>query len=127
MINVIKAKNLGGFAFRSKFCLQTPIPISKFHTTNLVLEKRWKDLSVESKQSFIRSFVDLYKEKHPCSKSNVMYKELSADMEEHGDTPYVFGILYNELLDVSLGKSVDNEEGKGPMGDKSFLKLIYKD
>lgn len=127
MIKVITAKNLGVSAIRSAFFLKSLIPVSKFHTTNVVLEKRWKDLSVENKQSFIRSFVDLYKEKHPCSKSNVMYKELSADMEEHGDTPYVFGILYNELLDVSLGKSVDNEEGKGPMGDESFLKLINKD
>lgn len=67
---------------------------------------------IRKKQQFVRNFVGLYKEKHPCSKSNVMYKELSDGMEEHGDTPYVFGILYNELLDVSNGKSTSNQKVK---------------
>lgn len=99
---------------------------SSFHTTTARLSSKWKDLELEKKQQFVRDFVGLYKEKHPCSKSNVMYKELSEGMEEHGDTPYVFGILYNELLDVANGKSTSNQKGEGPMGDADFLKLVAK-
>lgn len=102
------------------------ISINNFHTSSKILSARWKDLDLEKKQSFVKQFVSLYKEKNPCSKSNVMYKELSDGMEEHGDTPYVFGILYNELLDVATGKSVSNIKGEGPMGDADFLKLVSK-
>ena len=102
------------------------LSFNKFHTSTNILSARWKDLDLEKKQSFVKQFVSLYKEKNPCSKSNVMYKELSDGMEEHGDTPYVFGILYNELLDVAAGKSVSNQKGEGPMGDADFLKLVSK-
>lgn len=102
------------------------LSISKFHISTIRLTNKWKDLDLEKKQNFIRQFVSLYKEKNPCSKSNVMYKELSDGMEEHGDTPYVFGILYNELVDVASGKSVSNQKGDGPMGDADFLKLVSK-
>ncbi|XBW37746.1 hypothetical protein QEN19_003328 [Hanseniaspora menglaensis] len=122
MFRITSAKTLLPSSTRCNFK-----SVASFHTSRVALEPRWKDLSVEKKQNFTRSFVALFKEKNPCSKSNVMYKELTADMEEHGDTPYVFGILYNELTDVSLGKSTDNEKGEGLMGDDAFLKLLYKD
>lgn len=68
----------------------------------------------------------LYKEKHPCSKSNVMYRNLVGDMEEHGDAPYVFGILYNEIRAVAQNESTDNVKGSGPMGDGDFARLLYR-
>lgn len=125
MFKIISQQNF--LISNSKQSLNFINSISKFHTSNVTLETRWKDLSFENRQNFIRNFVALYKEKHPCSKSNVMYRELSSDMEEHGDTPYAFGILYNELLDVSLGKSSNIEKGKDALGDEAFFNLLYKD
>ncbi|AMD21702.1 HFL154Wp [Eremothecium sinecaudum] len=88
--------------------------------------RKWSDLSHDDRVTFITKYVDLYKEKHPCSKSNVMYRTLASDMEEHDDTPYVFGILYNEIRAVQLGESKDNVKGSGTMGDPDFAKLLYK-
>ncbi|SCU86113.1 LAMI_0D00474g1_1 [Lachancea mirantina] len=88
--------------------------------------KKWIDLSKKDKQSFIRGYVDMYKEKNPCSKSNLMHRSLMGEMEEHDDTPYVFGILYNEIRAVALGESQDNIKGSGHLGDPSFEKLLFK-
>ncbi|KAH3900480.1 uncharacterized protein SCODWIG_03213 [Saccharomycodes ludwigii] len=102
--------------------------VRQFHNTipQLVGYRRWNELTKRDRQNFIRRYVVLYKEKHPCSKSNVMYKGLASDMEEHDDTPFVFGIMYNELIDVALNKSKHNVKGVGPMGDADFFKLLYK-
>lgn len=89
--------------------------------------KKWSDLSKNDKQKFITSYVNLYKEKHPCSKSNVMYRSLANDMDVYDDSPYVFGILYNEIRAVTLGESTDNKQGEGgPMSDPDFAKLLSK-
>lgn len=55
-----------------------------------------------------------------------MYRALANDMEEFDDTPYVFGILYNEIRSVSIGISTDNKKGVGAMGDPDFEKLLLK-
>ncbi|AET38425.1 uncharacterized protein Ecym_2723 [Eremothecium cymbalariae DBVPG len=99
----------------------------QFHSTykRAVHIKRWSELSNADRKQFITNYVNLYKEKHPCSKSNVMYKSLASDMDVYDDTPYVFGILYNEIRSVHLGQSTDNQKGSGPMGDLDFAKLLY--
>lgn len=97
-----------------------------FHSSQLWQYKNWSELNKKNKQHFIRGFIQLYKEKHPCSKSNVMYRALANDMEEFDDTPYVFGILYNEIRSVSIGISTDNKKGVGAMGDPDFEKLLLK-
>jgi len=106
-----------------------PISARSFHSSKIMFQsadfKKWAQLDVPEKQKFIRSFVDLFKEKNPCSKSNVMYKSLASGMEEYDDTPYVFGILYNEIRAVSLGESTDNTAGSGLMGDADFAKLLF--
>lgn len=88
--------------------------------------KKWNDLNKGCKQEFIKNFVCLYKEKHPCSKSNVMYRALASEMDEYNDTPYVFGVLYNEIRAVETGESKDNKKGVGAMGDPDFVKLLYR-
>lgn len=88
--------------------------------------KDWKGLTKEDKQSFIYKYIDLYKEKYPCSKSNVMYRSLAEGMEEHDDTPYVFGVIYNELRSVAHGDSRDNKTGQGIMGDPIFKRLLIQ-
>lgn len=55
-----------------------------------------------------------------------MYRNLVGDMEEHGDAPYVFGILYNEIRAVAQNESTDNVKGSGPMGDGDFARLLYR-
>lgn len=97
-----------------------------FSSTQSRLYKKWNELSTNDKQTFIKNFVSLYKEKHPCSKSNVMYRALASEMDEYNDTPYVFGVLYNEIRAVENGESTDNVKGVGPMGDSDFVKLLYK-
>ncbi|CAR30520.1 KLTH0H11792p [Lachancea thermotolerans CBS 6340] len=91
-----------------------------------LLYKKWGDISLKDKQAFINNYVGLYKEKHPCSKSNVMYQTLVGEMEEYDDAPYVFGILYNEIRSVSQNESADNAKGSGAMGDPDFEKLLYR-
>ncbi|AAS53496.1 AFR125Cp [Eremothecium gossypii ATCC 10895] len=87
----------------------------------------WSELSKEAKKQFIRNYIELYKQKNPCSKSNVMYRALAGDMDVHDDAPYVFGILYNEIRAVQLGISRDNQKGSGgAMGDPDFAALLYK-
>ncbi|QEU58237.1 hypothetical protein KDRO_A02520 [Kluyveromyces lactis] len=97
-----------------------------FHATPMRCYKKWNELKKDDKQEFIKNFVLLYKEKHPCSKSNVMYRALASEMDEYDDTPYVFGVLYNEIRAVEKGESTDNEKGVGAMGDADFVKLLYK-
>ncbi|CUS21050.1 LAQU0S02e04720g1_1 [Lachancea quebecensis] len=97
------------------------------HSSSPTLQyRKWADLSLKDKQAFINNYVGLYKEKHPCSKSNVMYQTLVGEMEEYEDAPYVFGILYNEIRSVSQNESVDNAKGSGAMGDPDFEKLLYR-
>ncbi|BAP71803.1 hypothetical protein KLMA_40288 [Kluyveromyces marxianus] len=100
--------------------------IRQFHASSPALYKKWNELKKDDKQEFIKNFVSLYKEKHPCSKSNVMYRALASEMDEYNDTPYVFGVLYNEIRAVEKGESTDNQKGVGPMGDPDFVKLLYK-
>lgn len=97
-----------------------------FSTTFRVSQfKDWKSLSKEDKQQFITSYIELFQKKHPCSKGNVMNKQLAEGMHEHDDTPYVFGILYNEIRSVALGEPNDNETD-GFLNDKEFANLLYK-
>ncbi|CDO96391.1 unnamed protein product [Kluyveromyces dobzhanskii CBS 2104] len=97
-----------------------------FHCTPITFLKKWNELNKNDKQDFIKNYVSLYKEKYPCSKSNVMYRALASEMDEYNDTPYVFGVLYNEIRAVERGESTDNKKGSGPMGDSDFAKLLYK-
>ncbi|QLL32094.1 hypothetical protein HG536_0C02630 [Torulaspora globosa] len=98
---------------------------SSFTTTSrLGTYKEWKQLSDDDKRNFIHSYVSFYKEKHPCSKSNVMYRSLAEGMDEHGDIPYVFGILYNEIRSVTLGESTENKRGQGILGDPGLQSLL---
>ncbi|QLG71405.1 hypothetical protein HG535_0B04470 [Zygotorulaspora mrakii] len=95
--------------------------------TNRLEEFRdWKNLTQNDKKKFIQEYVDLYKETHPCSKSNVMYRSLAEGMDEYDDTPYVFGVVYNEIRAVAQGKSKDNVSGQGIMGDPAFKRLLLK-
>lgn len=56
-----------------------------------------------------------------------MNRSLAEGMEEHDDTPYVFGILYNEIRSVALGEpTADNKKGEGVLGDPDFADLLYK-
>lgn len=88
--------------------------------------KEWKQLTDDDKRTFVETYVDFYKEKHPCSKSNVMYRSLTEGMDEHGDVPYVFGIIYNEVRSVTLGESSDNKRGQGILGDPNLESLLVK-
>lgn len=87
--------------------------------------KDWKSLSKNDKQQFITNYVELFQKKHPCSKGNVMNKQLAEGMHEYDDTPYVFGIIYNEIRSIALGEPNDNE-GEGVLNDKEFASLLYK-
>ncbi|SCV04903.1 LANO_0G13960g1_1 [Lachancea nothofagi CBS 11611] len=103
------------------------VSVRKFHFTSHLFDyKKWADLSTKDKQTFINGYVDMYKEKHPCSHSNTMHRMLVGEMEEYGDTPYVFGILYNEIRSISQNESVDNVRGKDALGDPDFEKLLSK-
>lgn len=55
-----------------------------------------------------------------------MYRSLAEGMEEHDDTPYVFGVIYNELRSVAHGDSRDNKTGQGIMGDPIFKRLLIQ-
>ncbi|KAL6940054.1 hypothetical protein ACO0QE_003937 [Hanseniaspora vineae] len=101
-------------------------PIRQFHTSlsHMQSYQKWADLDKTGKQNFIRSFVNLHVEKHPCSKSNVSYQALAHDMEEYDDTPYIFGILYDEIRAVAQKESVHNTDGSGFTGDPDFAKLL---
>lgn len=100
----------------------------RFFSTTVKLSqfKEWKSLSKENKQEFITKYVELFQQKHPCSKGNVMNKQLAEGMHEYDDTPYVFGILYNEIRSVAQGEPADNKEGEGVLGDREFANLLYK-
>ncbi|SCU98798.1 LADA_0H15412g1_1 [Lachancea dasiensis] len=103
------------------------IPLRQFHISLPLAEyRKWADLSTEDKQSFINGYADMYKEKHPCSHSNTMHRTLIGEMEEYGDAPYVFGIVYNEIRSIAQGQSVHNVKGSGALGDPDFEKLLYK-
>lgn len=110
------AVQLGGTT--SKRLLQTTAHLGRY--------KEWKQLSDENKRTFIHRYVELFKEKHPCSKSNVMYRSLTEGMDEHNDIPYVFGIMYNEVRSVALGESTDNKRGQGILGDPSLESLLVE-
>lgn len=98
-----------------------------FQTTTLLGRyKTWNQLTDDDKRTFVQTYVDFYKEKHPCSKSNVMYRSLTEGMDEHEDVPYVFGIIYNEVRSVTLGESTDNKRGQGILGDPSLESLLIK-
>ncbi|SCU90677.1 LAME_0E09604g1_1 [Lachancea meyersii CBS 8951] len=87
--------------------------------------KKWADLNLKDKQAFINQYIDLYKEKHPCSPSNTMHRTLVGEMEEFDDAPYVFGIVYNEIRSVAQGESLHNVKGRGALGDPDFEKLLF--
>ncbi|CEP61706.1 uncharacterized protein LALA0_S03e09010g [Lachancea lanzarotensis] len=101
--------------------------IRSFHrSTSFLGYKKWTDLGTKDKQTFINKYVELYKDKHPCSPSNTMNRTLVSEMEEYDDAPYVFGIVYNEIRSLALGESVHNVEGSGVLGDPEFQKLLHK-
>lgn len=55
-----------------------------------------------------------------------MYRSLAEGMDEHGDVPYVFGIIYNEVRAVALGESKENKRGQGILGDPNLEDLLIK-
>lgn len=70
-------------------------PCPNVCTTNTF--KSWYELSVQEKQRFINGFVENYRIQYPGSKTNVSLKGLSNGMDEHRDSPSVFGIFYNDI------------------------------
>ncbi|SCU97876.1 LAFA_0G13916g1_1 [Lachancea sp. 'fantastica'] len=94
------------------------------HSASALGYKKWADLGIKDKQTFINKYIELYKEKHPCSPSNTMHRNLVSEMEEYEDAPYVFGIVYNEIRSLAQGESVHNVEGSGVLGDPEFQKLL---
>ncbi|CAI4048811.1 hypothetical protein SKDZ_13G3780 [Saccharomyces kudriavzevii ZP591] len=59
--------------------------------------KKWHELDMLQKQEFIQRFVKNYRHQYPSSKTNVSLKGLSIGMDEHNDSPSVFGIFYNDI------------------------------
>lgn len=86
------------------------------------LFKKWYELDMIEKQRFIKRFVDNYKVQYPSSKTNVSLKGLSVGMDEHHDSPSVFGIFYDDIW------TIVNKTGKstGRFGHNSFHKLLIK-
>ncbi|AGO13272.1 AaceriAFR125Cp [[Ashbya] aceris (nom. inval.)] len=118
LTNVVNSKGRSLLLGQSRNFRASPLPQTY---------RAWSELSKEDKKQFIRNYIELYKQKHPCSKSNVMYRALAGDMDVHDDAPYVFGILYNEIRAVQLGLSRDNQKGSGgAMGDPDFAALLHK-
>ena len=66
--------------------------------------KKWQELDMHQKQEFIQRFVKNYRHQYPSSKTNVSLKGLIIGMDEHNDSPSVFGIFYNDIW-----KSLKNE------------------
>lgn len=93
--------------------------------------KRWYELNLKEKQSFIHHFVNNYKTRYPGSKTNVSLKGLASGMDAHNDSPSVFGIFYNDIWRVvSKCGSSENAKTNCKKGNRfnhdSFHRLLIR-
>lgn len=92
--------------------------------------KKWHELNMSQKQEFIQLFVKNYRHQYPSSKTNVSLKGLSIGMDEHNDSPSVFGIFYNDIWksfkNEQLGTNNDNMKSGSRFSHPSFKQLLIQ-
>ncbi|CAI4035721.1 hypothetical protein SMKI_13G3720 [Saccharomyces mikatae IFO 1815] len=92
--------------------------------------KKWHELSMSQKQEFIQRFVKNYKHQYPSSKTNVSLKGLCIGMDEHNDSPSVFGIFYNDIWkkfkNEQPGSKNDDTKSGNRFSHPSFKHLLIQ-
>ena len=106
---------------RGNLTRATSLGAARFYSANANSSrfKSWDELSLAERQEFVRQLTSKYKEIWPCSKTNLSLHTLSDGMEEFEDSPAVFGIFYNDILD-------EKHSADSRFAHPSFRELLVK-